>query len=263
MMIKPGAIAVLLFSCALAAGAWSPKPADALYETTINLSPGNTTTEISDQIEDLKLVPGIQELSGRILSHVEELNARILVESVRQIPIENETRPAPKDEAVLIGRILRAVSSMEGIEYYSESRGRYRTLFERSTRIDNPEDRRPLQDSQPRQIPDREEIYVLQEDGTFGENVYRFEYEALGAGMLLIMTNETRLSWGILPAVGSHNLRLIFAAVPTEEGILFYGLAGVNIPAIFGMGNRIGVSFENRVNAMSDWFQAELEESMP
>lgn len=262
MMTKPGAIAVLLFSFTLAADAWSPKSVDTLYEEQIDLSEGNTTTEISDQVDELKLVPEVEELSGRVRSRIGELDARILVESVRQIPIENVSRADPEEEAVVIGRILRAVSTMEGIEYYSESRGHYRTLFERSTRIENPENRRPLQDTQPDSIPDREQMYVLQEDGTFGENVYNFEYESLESGMLLVMTNETRLSWGILPALGTNDLRLIFAAVPTKEGILFYGLAGVDIPTVLGMGNRIGISFENRVNALSDWFEAELEESL-
>lgn len=257
-MLKPGAIAVLIVSCTLAAEAWTPKPVETLYEEPIDLSSGNTTTQSADGAEQLGLVPEITGLSERIRAYLDSINERILVESVRQIAVPEDVRSDPEDEAHIIGTLLRAVSSMEGIEYYSERRGRYRTLFERSTRIDSADSRNPIEDSRPRQIPEQETMYVLQEDGTFGENVYRFDYEKSGESMLLVMTNKTRLSYGFLPAVGAENLRLIFAAVPTDEGILFYGLAGVEIPTILGMGDRVAVSFENRVNAVSDWFETEL-----
>ncbi len=262
MMLKPGAIAVLFLACTVTAEAWTPHPVETLYSTAIDLSPGTTTTQSSDHVDELTLLPDIPELQSRVRSHIETINERILVESVRQISIDDRARLSPEDEAHLIATLLRAVSSMEGIEYYSERRGRYRTLFERSTRIDDPDSRNAIADSRPDRVPDRETIHVLQEDGTFGENVYRFDYERAGDGMMLVMTNETRLSWGILPAVGANNLRLIFAAIPTDEGMLFYGLAGVEIPTILGMGDRVGVSFENRVNALSDWFEDELARAL-
>lgn len=66
---------------------------------------------------------------------------------------------------------LQAISTMEGIEYYSASRDRMRTLFHESYVIAGPDDRTRRPDPVLGSVPDTDRLHIFQRDSSFGRNV--------------------------------------------------------------------------------------------
>ena len=71
-----------------------------------------------------------------------------------------------------IYNILLSMSTMKGTQYYSASRERMRTLFAESYVVDGPNRQNRLPDPVVQEIPPTSKLTVLQEDLTFGENLY-------------------------------------------------------------------------------------------
>ncbi len=272
MRLEPGAIVtpsiarptcflLALFSVfvpSLQLHAWSPVPVDELYPPGMRFHEEEPRTRTTDSLSDTDYMPDNAQLRRTIGAFASELDERIVVESARIIPIPSELRPDMEREEVIVAMILRSISSMEGIEYYSERRNEMRTLFARSFLVDGPNSSTPIDDPRPDRVPSTETVYAIQEDLTFGENRYRITYNRLDDALLLSMRNETRMSYGIIPALGEHRLNMFAAVIPVETGLLFYGAAAARVPGFPGLRGRIGTSFENRVNAISEWFVAQL-----
>jgi hypothetical protein len=150
---------------------------------------------------------------------------------------------------------LQSFSTMEGIEYYSASRDRMRTLFHESYVIPNPENRERLPDPLTRTLPEQDRIYVFQRDSSFGENVLELTYTASESAIRLRMRNLTQMYYmGFIPAVGPQELGMNLVVYPLGDKLLFYGNSGARPISLLGMESRVQRSFYNRLVALYDWF---------
>lgn len=155
---------------------------------------------------------------------------------------------------------LQSISTMEGIEYYSQSRGYMRTLFHESYVIDGPESRNRTPDPVRTTVPETDRLYVFQRDSSFGRNVYQLDYLVDGDAIFLTMTNLTRMLYqGIIPAVGPEQLVFHIIVRPVGDQLLFYGHSGANALTLFGIEDRIQMSFYNRIVALHSWFVSQLD----
>ena len=193
-----------------------------------------------------------------IRSELRELDPKVGIEINIPIAVTDEVF---SDTGMLqLYNILRRISTMEGLEYYSASRDETRVFYHESYAIDDPDNRRRIPDPTVTSIPRRDTIHVFQRDGSFGKNVQRIEYRADGAEILLSMVNTTTMVYKVVPLVTPGNLRtfLVVRPLPREGIVTFYGNLGVRVPALFGMKERARDSFYNRIVALHDWFAAEL-----
>jgi hypothetical protein len=150
---------------------------------------------------------------------------------------------------------LHAVGTMAGIEYYSASRGRMRTLFHESFIVDSPEDLRPRPDPVIESVESSSRIYVYQRDSSFGRNVLEVTYTVDGDAVRMRMRNLTRMNYqGIVPAVGENDLVLNIVVHLLGERLLFYGNSAARPTSLFGMEARVQESFQNRLVAIYRWF---------
>ena len=153
---------------------------------------------------------------------------------------------------------LRAVSTLQGIEYYSSSRGHHRTLYRRSHAIAAPDDRRPVPDPVVTSVPDSATLYLVQEDSTFGNNVYRTDYRFDGTSITMQVRNLTTMWWGILPLVNPNDFRSVVTVTPTDHGLLYYAAAGVYSIDIGGVRERVQRSLRTRLDALERWLSGRL-----
>ena len=153
---------------------------------------------------------------------------------------------------------LRAVSTLEGIEYYSSSRGYHRTLYHKSYAIAGPDDHTRRPDPVAGSVPEHSAMYLLQEDSTFGSNVYQADYRFDGATITMQVRNLTTMWWSILPLVNPGDFRSVLAVTPTARGLLFYAAAGIHTIAIGGVRERSQASLRNRLDALERWLRARL-----
>jgi hypothetical protein len=167
------------------------------------------------------------------------------------------------DEQTSLFNQLVALSTLSGIQYYSESRKAMRTLFEYSHVIDSPTAKNRLPDPVFAAPPAELTLHARQKDLTFGDNTYRFDYRNSEGVFFLVQENLTSMNVGIIPAVGKNKYRLVMAVIAVSDtdgndagdSLLIYAAAMAKAASFPGMGERVGASFSNRVEAGLRWFQ--------
>ena len=163
-----------------------------------------------------------------------------------------------KDIELTIYNILRSISTMEGILYFSASRGEMRTFYSRSYAIDDPEQRQRIADPLITSIPSFERIHILQEDLSFGENIYSVDYRHRNGSFAAEMVNLTTMNYAIFPIVQPRGVEVVLTIIPSKEGILFYGTSTVEVVTLLGLEERARNSFTNRIRALYNWFREQL-----
>lgn len=153
---------------------------------------------------------------------------------------------------------LRSISTMEGIEYFSASRNRMRTLFRESYVVDSPEGKQQLPDPLVDHMPAYSKIYIYQHDLTFGKNINSVEYFAYDDHLIMKTRNLTPMRYFFIPMVKAGNIINYFIFIPQEKDLLIYGLSSVHSLTFFGLEKRKEASFYNRIKAISSWLLATL-----
>lgn len=201
-------------------------------------------------------------LSGPLLEAALAIDYSVGVETLYLIPWESVSDEiaglSPEKFELRIYNILRKVSSLEGIEYYSASRERMRTLFAECWAIDNPDDRNRIPDPAFTAIPERDEAFIHQKDLTFGKNISRVEYQYRNAHFRMGIVNLTTMTYMLFPIVGRENMSMQILVVPCREGIVFYGLNTVKVLDLPIFYKKMESSFTNRMIALYNWFLSQL-----
>ena len=197
--------------------------------------------------------------TGGIRDDLSELAPRVGIEIAVPIPVDPIV--FSEDGILEVYNILRGISTMEGIEYYSASRDEMRIFYQESYAIDGPDDRTLIPDPFVDVIPERSLIFAYQRDGSFGRNVQRLEYTFRDGEILMSIKNVTTMTYRVFPLVAPGNLRTFLLIQPDREaGVLrFYGNLAVRVPALFGMEERSRDSFYNRIVALHAWFTDQLD----
>jgi hypothetical protein len=238
-----------------------------LADAMPNLSASEMSTLVSDgelsyrfdrntEGDLLQLAPAF---TAAMTSGIRELEPTIGVEVLFLL---DAPREAMELDAELF-ETMNAISTMEGIEYFSASRNRMRTFFEESYVIDDPESRERVPDPAFERVPLRSSIDVFQRDSSFGSNVYHLEYRTRNGSLWLAMNNLTQMWYqGVLPALGPNQLQLHLIVRPIGDKLLFYGVSAARPGFLFGMEDRVERSFYNRLVALHDWFIDQIGSSL-
>ena len=207
---------------------------------------------------DISLAPSL--LAPNIDALIEQGDSGVTVEGLFFIPLtQNKQRQITP---LTIYNITRAVSTLEGIEYYSASRERYRIFYEESYVIDSPKQRNRVDDPLVAQIPLANTQYLRQRDSSFGTNTYRAQYTHRDGITAMEIVNLTTMRYAIFPLVQPEGLHTLFAILPTDKGILFYGVSLVGVKNLFGFEDRVVNSFTNRLKAVFNWFESQLADEI-
>ena len=210
-----------------------------------------------------ELMPRNELLKGLVEGIQKNLDPSVMVEYLFMYP---KPRNAEKggwsagEEAELYNNVL-ALSTLEGIQYYSASREAIRTFYESSFVIDGPSGKKPLPDpSYP--WPQAElTVYARQKDLTFGENTYQYDYYTALGTIVFIQRNLSSLTYGIIPAVGKNKLYSAVAVLDGGEQLLVYMASMSKTASVPGMKDRIGSSFANRAEAIFNWFSNQADKA--
>lgn len=207
-----------------------------------------------------RLAPEGSEIHS-IRRSVEALNPRMAVESLFVAPLPSAF-PEGREGDLFLYNLLRRVSTMTGIEYYSASRDRMRVFYHESYAVADKDLRQPLPDPVVTDIPSRDSILVFQHDSSFGRNVHELSYRYRPGNILITMRNLTTMWYGIIPAIGEENLEVHLWVQRHEGMVLFYGNTAVDVPSLFGIETQAHDSFSNRLEALFNWFSAELNRAL-
>ena len=168
----------------------------------------------------------------------------------------------PKNEKVTIDDIsvmARSFSSMQGIEYYSNTDKKKEVLYPECYTVSGPDGKKKIDDMTSGSA-DGKTLYIVQKDNSFGKSVYEISYKQKGEELYFTSINLDKLKYGIFTAVSAKALKLTFLINNGgKENVEFYMLVEGDIASFPFIDDYIKDSFTSRLNAVSDWFRTNYE----
>lgn len=222
---------------------------------------GEIMTDYSGGI-DTRIAP---TFSGRdaMVKDLQQTEANVGIELLfaRQLPNGFRDR---KDFWLTLYNIMRSVSTLKGIEYYSADRHRMRIFYYDAYAIASPDQRNtPLPDPVVSTLPTESHIYTYHKDSSFGNYVMDVGYDVGPTTdepeyIRMSLTNVTTMFYTVVPVAQPRHLQLDLVVVPEGNTLLFYSNFIANAPNIFGLRDQIDISFSNRIKALFKWFTGEI-----
>lgn len=197
-----------------------------------------------------------------VLRELEGLELTVGAETLLLIDTPRADLRSPQGMLWLYNR-LRAVSGMEGLEYWSASRKRMRTLFTDSYAVDSPEGGRRLPDPLVGQVPAESRIFVYQKDLSFGENVHRVDYRFDGGSVQMTMRNLETIRYLGIPLIRPLESVSVLLAIPEGDRVLLYALSGTRTARFLGLERSKKDSLFNRLVAIAGWCEEALSREAP
>jgi hypothetical protein len=201
-------------------------------------------------------LPAVDSRDG-ILADVRRLDPTITVELLRwygHLPARYDTA----DGRLRLYNAMRAVSTMQGLTYWSVSRGKERVLFTLCHAVAGPSDPSRLADPVASTLPATDRLYSLQVDQTFGRHFYLGTYDNRTDHLVVRTENLDVISYLLLPVMQPGGLVTVCVLVPFPDGILLAGLlcSKTGMPVVDRTGRE--ASLLNRLVALSNWVASRL-----
>ena len=188
-----------------------------------------------------------------------------IVESLTLLPLPESLQEYSEDELMIhVLNILRAVSTQEGITYISHRRGdKPYPLYTKSYHVEEQGSRKRLDDPVLQTLPVKITDIVYQKDTSFAGNYYKFSYVTHENRIFLSVENLTTLAvFGIVPAVPKNTLKISFAIILLDEGLLCYSQAKITgqkpLFTFLGFSVHLPSAFQRRITALQEWFSDNL-----
>lgn len=256
-------IPVLVFTLIALVGAWADSSELRSIETlTSHLTAEEKnelfrkknlfrSTELRHGLFYLPQVP----LGDRIKKRYDQNNPDVGVEAFFITPYPEGMSNIERE--LELYNIVRQVSKISGVQYWSENKERYRVLFDDVYMID--EKKRAIADNPVQTIPDYDSFEIHMDEANLGSDYYLAEYQYDGSHISFSLTNTSTMRF-IFNVVGEEGMQIDLLLMPLENEILIYGYCGVMLanPAFV---NRIMdpvSSFFRRLYAMEIWFTNSL-----
>jgi hypothetical protein len=225
-------------------------------DTLARLRAGETITASVPADSTLTLLPSVSSGAG-ISAAMKANKPTVGVEVLRLIAGANEEMDSPSGW-LRIYNTLHAVSTMQGIKYYSVTRRAERVLFSQSYVVSSAQNPVRIDDPVFATIPTNDSLFTLQQDGSFGRNTYEESFAFRGDHLVVTIGNLTTITFLLIPFIQPHNMVSNVVVVPVGKDVLFYGLAYAHTSVSVGDRRNREESLANRLIAMANWLKAEL-----
>jgi len=216
---------------------------------------------LADTGFDIKaaLPPAFPQDSGVLAQSPLQNSGKVLrIEMLAVLPAPTDTSRAAPDEILRkIVRIANSVHSMEGIEYWSASRQRMRTLYAEAYRIDLASGRMKLQDPGEASLASGASwaFNAFLRDLTFGGNVIKYEVGLGSSYVTMSNENVASVNYLLIPLVPAGGMKSRLLVIPTKEGLIVHFLSTVK--ALDIVAKRVFESAGNKSLAVLWWFARE------
>ena len=215
---------VLIF-CLATAGAQDNPVFLSESDWTAQLQPADRTQlketgEIFRELangEDFRMFPGSESVP-ELESIKSSMKRYFGTETMLFLPFSGIPDSPEKREPFLLAlyNLIRHVSTLQGMDYYSASRERRRTLFNEFYAISEHGSRTPLTDPIWSRIPPSEKFLIFQNDATFGDAEYEVTYKYENPVISLTLKNTTTLVYKIIPVAGKEKLYMYARIIPVR-----------------------------------------------
>ncbi|MDR2803148.1 MAG: hypothetical protein LBB22_02525 [Treponema sp.] len=124
---------------------------------------------------------------------------------------------------------LCKISTLQGRKYFSSTRGKHTALFEDASRIVSESNLKKQSDPPPvMTAPGSETIFIMVKDVNFGACYYRADIKITAIGIMYTLTNFKSINYILIPVIKPEKLMIKLYIEALDEGVLIYGLTGVD-----------------------------------
>ena len=195
-------------------------------------------------------------LADKIAERFNAINPDVTVEALYKVPYPEDMLKG-YDRDLILYNIVREVSNITGVQYYSRTKDRLRILFDDVYAVD--EKKKPIEDPVVYSIPEYDSFPIHMKEANLGSDYYLAEYNYDGQDIYFSLTNTSTVRY-VIKIVGKDNMQIDLLVMPLEDEILIYGYCGVKL-ANPGFVNRMMdpfSSFYRRLYAIEIWFSNSL-----
>ena len=158
------------------------------------------------------------------------------------------------DEASVI---LRSVSKMQGMQYYSNGEKKWTTLYHDAYCISGPTEKTKVPDNTTGSA-DGVVQYCLLNDNSLGKTNYKVSYFQTGNEISMQLENTTAVTYGPIKAVKPENLHINLVMTICDDYVVVYMNVKANFLSLGFLEKRMQRSLLARLDAIFNWFSEEI-----
>lgn len=195
------------------------------------------------------------ELSNKIAEELASNEGELpslIGENIYLIPKEN----IDLNEASVI---LRSVSKMEGMQYYSNGEKNWTTLYHDAYCIAGPQDRTRVDDKTEGSANGLVQ-YCLLNDNSLGKTHYEVSYFQTENEISMKLVNTTPVYYKFIKAVKPENVHINLVMTICDDYVVVYMNVKANFFSLGVLEKRMQKSLLNRLDAIYTWFSKQISE---
>ena len=153
--------------------------------------------------------------------------------------------------------VVRSVSKMQGMTYYSSTKKKECVLYEKAYMIAGPGKKTKIEDQNTGNA-DGQVSYCLQDDNSFGVNTYKLSYFQKNDSLLCRFDILDKMGLGPFNAIYPGKMVINILVIDCGEDLLLYlntDLDSIKFPGIKG---QITDSMSTRMDAVYKWFTTQF-----
>lgn len=169
--------------------------------------------------------------------------------------VENSTNPekAEVDTSIqAVSKIVRSISKMKGMQYYSNTRKKWETLYSDSYRIENSSSTEPVPDLLDG-TADGQTMFAYMVEHSFGKGIYKIQYNENSRAVAMRMENVSALNYGIIKAVNPGKLKIAINIIDDGDGYFVYIALCADTMKLSAFEKKMNKSFQSRLDAIFKW----------
>ena len=151
------------------------------------------------------------------------------------------------------GVLMRSISKMKGMLYYSRSDKDWGVLYSAAYRIESEKKDEALSD-ETEGSADQKTIYAFMDDHTFGKGKYKITYRQSQDRLAMLMENVSPLCYGPIKAVQPGGFKMRATVIDNGDNYLVHICDYAEFKIISALKKRLNNSFDARLEAICLWF---------
>lgn len=155
-------------------------------------------------------------------------------------------------------KILRSVSKMEGMKYYSNSEKKEEVLYKNAYFIANYNDEKRIEDDTAGSAEGLVKYCIL-DDHSFGKAKYTLNYNERPDEVSASFVNIDPLKVGPIKGIESGNLYISLVITDCGDDMIVYLVTQAKTPALKIIKSTIYDSFSSRLSAIYKWFCSQFK----
>ena len=156
-----------------------------------------------------------------------------------------------------ISHVVRSISTMEGIKYYSTTRNKEMVLLKRTYMIAGANDKTKVPDQNTGNA-DGQISYCLQDDSSFGVNTYKLTYHQNEDTLWCNFTILDKMGIGPFRPIHPGKMIINILVIDCGDDVLLYMCTDTDSIKLPGIKGQITKSMIARMTAVYEWFKTQF-----